>query len=255
MQLTTKVPECRMPAGNVLPDRYYKLAKTKKEFNWVLKAMPSDHFVNGEGWERIDGSSMFDWFSFYRVDLNNDGYCDWYVNTSTPISAAGDRDSINTIYLGSSKGWMRIGATVPNDKPDGLGRGKSYQEQNRYLFGEDIAIIHDVVSNINYFVTAFYNRHDQYHMRPGYRIFDWDSDKKMLRLLDKWQPGSKAAKVYAFFKTYGAWLPKNETKMSNDSIQQFDPSIEALELMLACNIKSPHLYGALSPYMLARCQH
>ena len=34
-QLTINLPECRMPPGKVLPDKYYKLANTHKDFKWV----------------------------------------------------------------------------------------------------------------------------------------------------------------------------------------------------------------------------
>ena len=232
MKLTTDVPECRMPPGRVLPDKYYKLAKTFKEYGWVLEIGLQDQVISKAGLERIDGSSMFDWLTFYRVDLNNDDYCDWYVNSSAPISTGGDRDSINVIYLGGSKGWARIGFSGSNDKPDELGVGKSNDEQESYLYGENIAVVHDATSKVNYFITAFYNRHDQHDSMPGYRLFDWDRSKQTLRLLDKWQPGSKAAEVYAFFKAHGARKPGDKPATENDAIQRFDPEIEAHELKL-----------------------
>lgn len=259
MQLTTDVPECRMPSGRVLPGKYYKVAAIHKEFRWVLKVPPDARLVGEAGWERIDGSSMFDWFTFYRVDLNNDGYCDWYVNISSPVSTGGDRDSINTIYLGGSKRWSRIGATLPDDKPDGLGRGQSNDEQEDYLYGEDIAVVHDAASKMNYFITAFYDRHVQRDRMPGYRLFDWDSGKQTLRLLDKWQPGSKAAEVYAFFKAHGAREPGDKPATVSDAIQKFDPGIEARELEVLCDPNSsqrssPDLYPPVSPHLLAHCK-
>jgi hypothetical protein len=258
-QLTVDVPECRMPPGKVLPDKYYKLASANKDFKWVPKATASDHIVGGNGWERIDGSDMHNWFVFYRVDLNGDGYCDWYLNASAPMSSGGDRDTINTLYLGGPNGWARVGATVPGDKPDQLGAGNSNDEQDHYLFGEEIAVIHDAASKVNYIITAFYERNEERDSRPGYRIFDWDADKKTLRLLDKWMPGSKAAEVYAFFKAHGARRPAYRSAAASDTIQSFDPDVEAFELTRACDPKSarrsfPESNGVVSRYLLARCK-
>jgi hypothetical protein len=130
MQLTTDVPECRMPPGKVLPDKYYKLAKIYKQYRWVLKVTPTARVIGEDGLERVDGSSMFDWLMLYRLDLNNDGLCDWFVDSSAPMSTGGDRDSIDTLYLGVANGWKRIGFTVPDTKPDELGFGKSLAEQD-----------------------------------------------------------------------------------------------------------------------------
>jgi hypothetical protein len=256
MQLTTNVPECRMPTGQALPDKYYNLAKRHKEFRWVLKMSPATRAISGSGWERVDGSSMFEWFRFSRVDLNNDGYCDWYVNALVPVSTGGDRDSINTIYLGSSKGWKRVGFDAPNDKPDSLGEGKSYDQQDEFLFGEDLAVVRDAGSNVNYIITAFLNRHNQHSIKPGYRIFDWDTSKQSLRLLDKWQPGSKAAAVYAFFKTHGGWEPGNEPVAPSQSSAKFDADIETTELEEACDPLNQRRrwYVAPSVHLLARCK-
>ncbi len=183
--------------------------------------------------------------------MNGDGYCDWYLNVSVPMSAGGDRDSINTLYLGGPRGWSRTGATMPADKPDELGYGKSDQEQPQYLFGEKLAVIHD---------AAFYNRNVQRDGRPGYRIFDWNADKKTLRLLDKWMPGSKAAEVYAHFKVHGARIPSKETAAAGDTIQSFDPEVEEYELEQACDSQSmlrsfPESNGIVSRYLLAGCKH
>jgi hypothetical protein len=258
-QLTINIPECRMPPGKVLPDKYYKLRGGKQKFKWVPKVTAADYVSGGEGGERVDGSSMYDWFSLYRTDLNGDGYCDWYLNVSAPMSSGGDRDSINTLYLGGVHGWSRTGATMPADKPDELGYGKSDQEQRQYLFGEEPAMIHDAGSKTNYIITAFYNRHVQRDSRPGYRIFDWDADKKTLRLLDKWMPGSKAAEVYAFFKAHGARRPANRSADASDTIQSFDPEEEEFELEQACDPQSelrsfPESNGVVSRYLLARCK-
>lgn len=259
MQLTLSVPECRMPAGKVLPDRYDKLALAGKGFNWVAQARAGDYVISGGGWERVDGSEMRDWFTFYRIDLNSDGVCDWYVDTSSPTSSGGDRDSINTLYLGAPARWSRIGAEAPDNKPDGLGFGKAYAQQRQFLFGEEPAVIHAAASKTNYIVTALYNRNDQRGGRPGYRIFDWDADKKTLRLLDKWVPGSKAAEVYAFFKEHGARVPSSPSTPASETIQSFDPEVEAFELEQACDPQSalrsdPESNGVVSPGLLVRCK-
>jgi hypothetical protein len=259
MHLTTNVPNCRMPSGKPLPEKYQKLAKKYKEFAWVLKAQPDDSRVSGSGWERVDGSSMYDWLDFFRIDINSDGYCDWYINASAPMSTGGDSDSINTIYLGRKNDWLRIGASVPDDKPDEFGYGKTVAEQKSYLSGDEIAVIYDATDKANYLITAFHDRNLQRENRPGYRIMNWDADKKSLRLLDKWEPGSKASEVYAFFKVHGAQIPAAKAVEPEDKIQRFDPDIEAFELAQACDPESPQRSfpesnGAVSRFLLARCK-
>ncbi len=120
MQLTLDMPDCRMPPGKPLPDKYQALARKEKEFAWVRDAKPGDHAVNGNGWERIDGASNHTWIAFSKIDLDNDGMCDWYLHAASALSSGGDRDSINTLYLGRKNGWLRVGATVPANKPDEL---------------------------------------------------------------------------------------------------------------------------------------
>ena len=195
-----------------------------------------------------------------RMTLDGDGYCDWYLDTASPMSSGGDRDSINTLYLGGVRGWERTGAAIPANKPDQLGFGKADAEQERYLFGEEPAVIHDAASKSNYIIAALYERNTQRDSRPGYRIFDWDAGKKTLRLLDKWAPGSKAAEVYAFFKAHGARRPAPVSVAAEDSIQLYDPEVEAFELTQACdqeNVRPSFSDGgaAVSRHLLARCRH
>lgn len=259
MQLTLDTPDCRMPPGKPLPEKYQALARKNKEFAWVRQAKPGDHAVNGNGWESIDGSSIHTWFAFSKIDLDNDGMCDWYLHAASPLSSGGDRDSINTLYLGRKNGWLRVGATVPADKPDELGFGKTNEQQAHYLFGEEVSVIHDAKNRMNYLVSAFYNRHVQRDSMPGYRILAWDAGRNTLRLLDKWEPGSQAAEVYAFFKTHGARLPAAKTAAQEDTVDRFDEEIEQSELEQACNPdspqrSSPELYGAVSRHLLARCK-
>lgn len=258
-QLTIDVPACRSFSGTILPGKYNNLAKTDKVYAWLSKATPGDYRISGNGSERADGSSMYDALDFFRTDIDNDGYCDWYLNAGAPISTGGDRDSIDTIYLGRKAAWLRIGATVPANKPDELGVGNTTAEQKHYLFGEEIGVIHDPRDKSNYLVTAFYDRHVRRDSKPGYRVQVWDADKKTLRTLDKWEPKSKAAEVYAFFKAHGARIPSAKKTAPEDTILRFDLEIEAFELAQACNPdspqrSSPEFYGAPSRYLLARCK-
>lgn len=258
LQLTTEVPACRAFSGTALPGKYARLAKSKG-LSWLAKAPPGDARISGNGSERADGSAMYDALDFFRTDIDNDGYCDWYLNDNAPLSSGGDRDSINTLYLGRKDGWLRIGAAVPDNKPDELGFGKTTDEQQQYLFGEEIAVIHDSKARTNYLISAFYERHVQRDGRPGYRVLVWDADKKTLRLLDKWEPKSKAAEVYAFFKAHGARMPAAKNTAAEDTLLRFDADIESFETAQACNPdspqrSSPELYGAVSRYLLARCK-
>jgi hypothetical protein len=255
IRLTIEIPACRMPAGPVLPAKYGKLARKSKDFAWLRQVTRNDEFAGGNGWERIDGSSIHSWFAFARIDLNNDGWCDWYINAAAPMSTGGDDDTINTLYLGKGSGWSRIGATLPDNKPDELGFGNAYDEQERYLFGEEPAVIHDAASATNYIVTALYSRHVRRYEYLGYRILAWDAGKNTLRPLDKWEPGSKAAAVYAFFKAHGAYEPSTKATGPQDRITHFDPEIESYELDTACDgDRSAEEKAAISPHLLARCK-
>ena len=255
MRLTTEIPACRMPAGAVLPAKYGKLGKKWKDFAWLRQVTSNDEFAGGNGWERIDGSSIHSWFTFARIDVNNDGWCDWYVDASAPMSTGGDDDTINTLYLGKGSGWSRIGATLPDNKPDELGFGNAYDEQDRYLFGEEPALILDAASATNYIVTALYSRHVRRYAYPGYRILAWDAGKNTLRPLDKWEPGSKAAAVYAVFKAHGAYEPSAMSTPPPDRIIHFDPEVESYEIDMACDRdKSAEEKAAISPHLLAQCK-
>ncbi len=257
--LTLDIPECRMPPGRVMPAKYYRPGKNKGMFHWVRKVTAGDYVISEGGSVRVEGSGMDDWYSLYRIDVNSDAICDWYLNASAPISTGGDRDSINTMYLGGASGWSRVGAEVPLNKPDGLGYGKSAAQQHRFLFGEEPSVIHDAGSKTNYIIAALYSRHVRRDFYPGYRIFDWDAGKKTLRLLDKWEPGSRAAEVYAFFKAHGSRAPAAPSAAPEDSMNTFDPDVEAHELEMSCDPEgpqrsSPDQYGAVSRHLLARCE-
>ena len=256
--LTLAVPQCKPASAKVLPDKYLALAKKHKVFAWALKARPDAARTGGAGWEVVDGTGTRNWFSFSRIDINNDGYCDWYLNASTPLSTGGDRDSINTVYLGGPKGWLRIGASIPDNKPDLLGFGKAYAEQARYLFGEEPSFIYDASQKTSYIITAFYSRHQQRDAQPGYRILAWDAAGKTVRVLDKWQPGSKASQVYAYFKKNGAYVAPAPGETPEEAIQTFDQEIEAFELEQACGdlekAAGPAEEGGVSPHLLSACK-
>ncbi|QNA88130.1 hypothetical protein G4G28_05825 [Massilia sp. Dwa41.01b] len=253
--LTLRVPECQPVAPKALPEKYYALARHHKDFAWAQKVRRDQPTAGGNGWELIDGSEMRDWYSFYRVDINNDGYCDWYLNTSSPLSTGGDRDSINTLYLGRPQGWIRFGATVPSDKPDVLGFRKTAAEERRYLFGEEPGIIYDADQKISYLITALYRRHQRRDALPGYQILVWDARANILQALDKWQPGSKAASVYAYFKQHGAYVAPMDGVSAEEAVMDFDKEIETHEIRQACSADAEELAERkISPVLLATCK-
>jgi hypothetical protein len=259
LHLTDSIPQCRMPPGKVLPEKYYKFKKDKKAFDWVAEATRGKPVVGGGGYERVDDSDMHDWFTFYLIDLNGDGLCDWYLNASAPFSTGGDRGTINTLYIGTSSGWARIGAKMPSDKPDALGFEMNGQRQRDFLYGEEPSVIMDSSTKTSYIIMALYNRNVDRNSLPGYRIFVWDAGKKTLRLLDKWEPGSKAAEVYAFFKLHGAFTPSKASTRGKPVILDYDPEIEAFELEQVCDadsvVRSSEPEGVVSKYLLARCKN
>jgi hypothetical protein len=259
LHLTNSIPECRMPPGKVLPEKYYKFKKDKKAFDWVAKVTKGNRVVSGAGYERVDDSDMHDWFTFYLIDLNGDGLCDWYLNASAPFSTGGDRGTINTLYIGTSSGWARIGATVPDNKPDSLGTGMTDQQQKKFLYGEYPSVILETSTKTRYIITALYNRNVDQDFMPGYRIFVWDADKKSLRLLNKWEPGSKAAEVYAFFKVHGAAAPFKRSAGGDAIIRDYDPDVETFELEQVCNPdgtlrSSNEPESVVSKYLLIQCK-
>jgi hypothetical protein len=89
-----------LAGGKAAARKGYKLAKKHKEFRWVLKVSPAVGAIFESGWERVDGSSIYEWFMFSRLDMNNNGYGDWYVIAPAAVSTGGDRDFSNTLYLG-----------------------------------------------------------------------------------------------------------------------------------------------------------
>lgn len=242
-KLSLNIPECKAPPGKPLPIKYYTVAKKFKEFQWVYKVKRSDLSASGEGDERVDGSKMYDWYSFIKLDINNDGWCDWFTTSLAPVSTGGDSITLNTLYFGGPTGWKRFGATIPKDKPDGLGWGKSSSEQQNYSYSsEPPLIIRDASTNRNYLIGSYNYRSVSGH--PGYHIYSWNKKKHTLTHLNKWLPGSVGYQVYAYFKQHGAVDPTEE-KSSIDRIVKFNPEIEKRELSLKCgaiNEKTNHSY-------------
>jgi hypothetical protein len=112
-----------------------------------------------------------------------------------------------------------------------------------------LAVLH-AAAKTSYFITAFYDRNVQRDGHPGYRVMTWDRARNTLRLLDKWQPGSKAAEVYAFFKAHGAWSPAGKATPREDQIEGFDPQVETVEIGQACGQGG----DGVSPYLLKQCK-
>jgi hypothetical protein len=247
LALTTSVPACAGAARASLPEAYLAAATHSKDFAWVKHAKLTDTVVGGNGYERFDGSNLHDWFQFQRIDLNNDGRCDWFVTMQAPDSSGGDHDSINTLYLGQPGGWLRLGATIPQGQVDTLGIGKTMEEQSSWLFGDEMVAIHDSGANINYVVTWLSERAAQRILYPGYRVYAWDKRRSTLALLDKWQPGSNAAQVYEYFKAHGGWSPTQATPIS------FDALVEAFEIQVVCDKNDPSALAGAAQGLLARC--
>ncbi|HEX8604481.1 MAG TPA: hypothetical protein VF774_17670, partial [Pseudoduganella sp.] len=102
-------------------------------------------------------------------------------HAGTQFSTGGDRGMINTLYMGGPSGWVRIGAVMPQDKPDEFGSGNAFAEQWRFSYGEEPSVIYDAAGKANYVIAALYNRHVRRSSQPGYGFFDWDASKKTLK--------------------------------------------------------------------------
>jgi hypothetical protein len=238
LQLSQNIPACKMPPGKPLPVKYYVLARKYKEFRWVYKTKHTDSVIYGEGREGLENSGLYSNLYFYKADINSDGLCDWsVVYQSAPLSSVSrDFEILNTFYLGGEHGWKRIGGSVQESQPDEL-YVSIKREQHRFSFFADAPIIlRDNFQNTTYLLGSFShadNNHptaQQVH-RYGYRIYTWNPRKNTLQELDKWEPGSAAAQVYAFFKQHGAVDP---TQTGADRIVHFDPEFEKSEFDHGC---------------------
>ena len=126
-------------------------------------------------------------------------------------------------------------------------------EQLNYLFGEEPGVIHAAGQKVNYLITALYSRHARRSDLPGYRILRWDAAGKTLRARHKWQTGSKAAEVYAYFKKYGAYVTPMKGESLDESTLKFDQDVELYELSQACSADAEQA-AMLSPHLLAACK-
>ena len=84
--------------------------------------------------------------------------------------------------------------------------------------------------------------------QEGYHICVWHKSKNRLEEPDKWQSGSSAAQIYAFFKRHGAVDP---AQRGADRIVAFGPSVEKTELKREC--RDQQLLGR-SPGLAQACR-
>lgn len=248
IKLGLDAPACKMPKGKPLPSKYYSIAKKWKQFRWVNNVQTDEMVISKEGDERVDDSRMYDWYTFSKIDINSDGICDWFLTSLAPYSTGGDSGVLNTLYLGTTSGWRRIGADIPNDKPDGLGWGNANNQQAEFAFSSDWPlIVWDIENKIPYLIGWFETRHSTGRQdQEGYHVYRWSKTKNTLEELDKWAPNSVAAQVYAYFKRHGA---VNVTETGPDRVSEFDSSIEQSEFDRGCRDEdtlkpSPHFAKA-----------
>jgi hypothetical protein len=262
--LTPKYPNCVHQNKYFFPSKYYSFSKKypAPSYRWVDKVKQDDQIVSGSGMEQVDGSKMYSWIAMYKIDITNDGICDWFVDSSVPHSTGGGRSSANVIYVGGINNWHRIGFEVDYLRPDERGYSKNERNLRKFFYGEDPLIVRDSVKKINYIILAYHKQHTENVMRPGYRIYLWDSKSKSLLKLDKWEPDSAAAAVYSFFKLNGASsvLNRNIHSTNSANIVKFNIEIEQLELRELCEpsalqraIDFPASYEAVSPYIKLNC--
>lgn len=262
--LTLNYPNCVQHNKYFFPEKYYFFSKkySAPSYRWVDKVKQDDQIVSGSGMEQVDGSKIYSWISMYKIDITNDGVCDWFVDSSVPHSTGGGRSSANVIYVGGTNNWLRIGFEVDFLRPDEIGYSKNEGNLRNFFYGEDPLIIHDSVKKINYIILAYHKQHTENVMRPGYRIYLWDSKSKLLMKLDKWEPDSAAAAVYSFFKLNGARGAGHNNIHSTNSIDivKFNKEIEEGELRELCepsapqrSVDFPASYELVSQYIKFNC--
>jgi hypothetical protein len=223
-EFTTAIPECKMPQGRALPDKYYR-------YSWATKIKSTDSIVGGEAEKKFDNPDDRTHLSheLIKSDINNDGWCDWLVNSSFPLSNGGDRDSINTFYLGQSKGWRRIGPELRggSNSPDGLGWNKFFEQKKLFDFFENASFLYEKNERKTYMLGVFGERHSSQLLKPGYHIYVWDKQRNTLIELDKWtDENAPGAQAYAYFKKNGAFLG-----LSDQPLEKFDMDSEKKELL------------------------
>ena len=73
INLSRSTPVCKMPQGKSLPSKYYVFESKWKEYRWVKKVKNNNSFISEGGYERVDGSSMYNWHTFVKFDITGDG--------------------------------------------------------------------------------------------------------------------------------------------------------------------------------------
>lgn len=157
LELIQEIPSCKMPPEKPLPERYYAVANKWKEFKWVHEVTSDMWRAGGQGFERADGSEMYEEYIFAKIDINGDGWCDWFLLSRTPFSTGGDSSVFNTLYLGSREGWRRIGVDIPKDEPDGLGWGKSDEQSSDYSFSSGHYLHYGIEQAIRLISLVFFS--------------------------------------------------------------------------------------------------
>ncbi len=216
-----------------MPPKYYSIANKWREYIWVYRVKAVEAIVSGGGYERIDGARLYNWHTFAKIDINGDGTCDWFLTSLAPYSSGGDSDVLNTLYMGASTGWRRVGAEIAESKPDVLGAGASNYQQAQFAFSSDAPlIVWDESNKAPYLIGWFDTRHSTGRQdQEGYHVYRWSKIKNNLEELDKWVPNSTAAQVYTYFKQHGA---VNIAQTGISRISEFDPLIEQSEFDNRC---------------------
>lgn len=223
LNFTVQIPECKSPAGRVLPAKYYR-------YEWASKVTNTDIMVGGQAEKKYDDPDEKShlWQYLVKTDINGDGWCDWMVTSTFPLSTGGDRNSINTFYLGQAVDWVRIGADLRegSNSADGLGFISSMSQEELFSHFESAAFLYEKTERKTYLIGVFMERHVRQYLNPGYHVYVWDHNKNRLVELEKWGgKDRRGVQAYAYFKKYGA-----STGDMREPLSTFDPSDEKLEL-------------------------
>ncbi len=227
---TSNVPDCRVVTSQSLPAKFYSLARKYQEYEWVTKVSTLDDVAGGSSLERTEG--VYNWITMYRLDIDGDGLCDWFVVALAPFNTGGDGDLMNVIYLQTASGWSRFGPSIPENEPDELGRGDSDRDQSKFLFGENIVVVRDSANARNYLILSTGSRRASLGERNGYQVYVWDQKASELKKLDKWDLSSPASKAYDYFRKHGGWQPKGSD--AKRVVAAFDPDVENSEREFRC---------------------
>jgi hypothetical protein len=225
LNFSVEVPQCKPPASKALPAKYYR-------YEWASKITKTDSTVSGQAEKKYDDphDTNYLWHELVRLDINGDGWCDWIITSLFPLSNGGDRNSINTFYLGQAIEWLRIGADLregPNS-PDGLGFISSMSQEDLFNLFENASFLYEKTERKIYLIGLFMDRHVRQYSNPGYHIYVWDNAKNKLVELEKRSGRDRRGAVaYAYFKKYGA-----STGNTREPLSTFDSMYEELELKM-----------------------